>query len=110
MNDVFLQRRWLKNKEDLIILLHFQYLRLTIHTVEDLQKELERKANVTDRQHRPNSPDWQSGHNTEPLIYSPRHPPPSTPPRPKVGRICSNTPPPIQTVLLTSKIEIKEKC
>lgn len=60
------------------------FYRLTIHTVEDLQKELERKANMADKQPRPNSPDWQSG--TEPLIYSPRHPPPSTaPPRPKVG-------------------------
>lgn len=68
------------------LIFHFTVLRLTIHTVEDLQKELERKANMADRQLRPNSPDWQASHGTEPLIYSPRHPTPSSaPPRPKVS-------------------------
>lgn len=50
-----------------------------MHTVEDLQRELERKANVADRTARPNSPDWVlSATGTDPkapLGYSPRHPP-----------------------------------
>lgn len=78
--------------------------RLTIHTVEDLQKELERKANMADRQRRPNSPDWQSGHSTEPLIYSPRHPPPSSaPPRPKANQ---GLPRPMSS-LLKEKLDLK---
>ncbi|XP_052071124.1 uncharacterized protein LOC127709512 isoform X6 [Mytilus californianus] len=78
--------------------------RLTIHTVEDLQKELERKANMADRQLRPNSPDWQASHGTEPLIYSPRHPPPSSaPPRPKSNQ---GTPRPMSS-LLKEKLDLK---
>ena len=65
--------------------------RLTIHTVEDLQKELERKANMAEHPPRPNSPDWRSL-STEPLIYSPRHPPQQlAPPRPKVGILYIHT-------------------
>ncbi|CAG2215418.1 unnamed protein product [Mytilus edulis] len=78
--------------------------RLTIHTVEDLQKELERKANMADRQLRPNSPDWQASHGTEPLIYSPRHPTPSSaPPRPKSNQ---GTPRPMSS-LLKEKLDLK---
>ncbi|CAC5387832.1 unnamed protein product [Mytilus coruscus] len=78
--------------------------RLTIHTVEDLQKELERKANMADRQLRPNSPDWQASHGTEPLIYSPRHPPPSSaPPRPKSNQ---GIPRPMSS-LLKEKLDLK---
>jgi len=61
-----------------------------MHTIEDLQKELERKAYVDDSTPRPNSPDWNprspGRESTAPLIYSPRHPP-TTPvemPKPKV--------------------------
>lgn len=62
--------------------------RLTLHTVEDLQRELELKASMADKTARPNTPDWMSSIDPNaPLIYSPRVPPVTPPetPKTKVG-------------------------
>lgn len=66
------------------------YCRLTLHTVEDLQLELELKASVADKTQRPNTPDWMTSNDPNtPLIYSPRVPPVTPPetPKTKVGNL-----------------------
>nr|XP_034310954.1 uncharacterized protein LOC105347423 isoform X7 [Crassostrea gigas] len=72
--------------------------RLTLHTVEDLQRELELKASMADKTARPNTPDWMSSIDPNaPLIYSPRVPPVTPPETPKTKkkhvRIKQNLPP-----------------
>ncbi|XP_069128141.1 uncharacterized protein [Argopecten irradians] len=81
--------------------------RLTMHNVEDLQKDLERKANMDDHTVRPNSPNWNTptpGPGQEPS-YSPRHPPttPEKAPRPKEVQ---ETPRPVSS-LLKEKLDLK---
>ncbi|XP_021342270.1 uncharacterized protein LOC110442803 isoform X3 [Mizuhopecten yessoensis] len=88
--------------------MHFD-ARLTMHNVEDLQKDLERKANMDDNTIRPNSPNWNTptpGPGQEaPLLYSPRHPPttPEKGPRPKEVQ---ETPRPVSS-LLKEKLDLK---
>lgn len=80
--------------------------RLTLHTVEDLQRELELKASVADKTARPNTPDWISSIDPNaPLIYSPRVPPVTPPETPKTKSL-NTTPRPMSSVL-KDKLDLK---
>ncbi|XP_060082017.1 uncharacterized protein LOC132561310 [Ylistrum balloti] len=83
--------------------------RLTMHNVEDLQKDLERKANMDDNTVRPNSPNWNTptpGPGQEaPLVYSPRHPP-TTPEKAHRPKEMQETPRPVSS-LLKEKLDLK---
>ncbi|XP_078317601.1 uncharacterized protein LOC111119226 isoform X1 [Crassostrea virginica] len=93
--------------------------RLTLHTVEDLQRELELKASVADKTQRPNTPDWMTSNDPNtPLIYSPRVPPVTPPETPKtkkkqvrikqnVSQSSLNTTPRPMSSVLKDKLDLK---